>query len=91
LLQIDLIPPQRDEFADPQTVPVGEQDERRIAVAVPTNPARCANQPLDLLRRQVLARSPFTVRNAPGRGDFPVCGAWRRVAHERKNRPLRAG
>ena len=89
LFEVNLVPAESHEFADSQAVAISEQDERRISVAVPTNPARGLDQLLDLLRRHVLARSPFTVRDAPGRGDFPVFGGWHRLANERKDRPAR--
>ena len=90
LFEVDLIPAERHQFADSQAVAISEEDQRRISVAVPTNPARGADQLVDLLRRQVLARSPFTVRDAPWRGYFPVFGGWRRLADEREHRPARA-
>ena len=74
LLEIDLVPPQRHQLADPQSVAVGEGDQGRISAAVPANSARRLDQLLDFLRRQMLPRAPFAVRNTPWRSNFPVFG-----------------
>ena len=90
MVEVKLVPAERHEFADSQAVAISEQDERRISVAVPANPACGVDQLRDLVRRQVLTCSPFAVRDAPGRGNFPVFGGWHRLANEREDWPARA-
>ena len=55
--EIDLIPSQRAQLADAEPVPERDQDHGRIAQPVaPLALLGRRDQPLDLLRRQVLAR-----------------------------------
>jgi hypothetical protein len=38
LWEIDLVPAQRDKLADPERVPVGEEDHRLVTMAITTTP-----------------------------------------------------
>ena len=42
LAQVELIPTQRDQLADAEAMPIAEQDERRVAVAMPAGAAGAA-------------------------------------------------
>ena len=59
LAEVHLIPRQRAEFANPQAVPIRDQDHGRIPVAVAAPLLGRAYQRLDLGGRQVLARAPL--------------------------------
>jgi hypothetical protein len=76
LLKVDLVPTQRHELSDSQTVPVRDQDQRCIAVTVATHSRGGADQLLDLGRSQVLAASNESIWKPFGR-QFPhnVAGA----------------
>jgi len=62
---------------------VGEQDERRIPAAIPSNSAGRLDEPIDLLRSQMLTRASFAVREALGWSNFPVFGSWPRRSDRR--------
>jgi hypothetical protein len=53
-VKIDLVPPQRDQLARSQAVPVGDQDHRGVPVSVPIAPGG-RDQLLDLGFGQVFA------------------------------------
>src|SRR6516162_1360312 len=55
-LQVDLIPAQRHQLADAQSVTIGEQDHRRVAMAVATPSASRHHQLVDLVGCQIGAR-----------------------------------
>jgi hypothetical protein len=55
LVEVHLAPLERDELADAEPVPVGEQEHGRVPLTVATELARCDNEPLDLGIDQVLA------------------------------------
>src|SRR5262249_17430045 len=69
-----------DEFAYPKPVPVGEQDQRRVPVAMPAEPAGGVHELVDLIGRQVLPAAPIPVRDPGRRRNFPVFGGWARAA-----------
>src|SRR5262245_43125217 len=48
LRELDLLPLQVADLGGPQTVPIGDQDHRRIAMAVAAMLAGAVHQPLDL-------------------------------------------
>jgi len=74
-IQIDLLPLQRHQLADPEPVPVAQEDHRRIPLAVaPALPCRLA-QLLDLGLGQVLPRSDLAVA-LPAQTDCSLCGGW---------------
>ena len=58
--KIDGVPPQRDQLARPQAVPVGDQHHGGVAVAMAVL-AGCRDQPSDLAVGQVLARADLGV------------------------------
>ena len=53
--EVDLVPAERDELRYAKPVPVGDEDQGRVAVAVAPCPLRRHHQSLDLVGRQVLA------------------------------------
>src|SRR6516162_9930962 len=55
-LQVDLIPAQRHQLADAQSVTIGEQDHRRVAMAVATPSASGRHQLVNLVGCQIGAR-----------------------------------
>jgi hypothetical protein len=57
LAEVHLIPRQRAEFANPQAVPIRDQDHGRVPVAVAAPPFGRGDQRLDLSGGQVLARA----------------------------------
>ena len=74
-LEIDLVPAHRDELADAQPMPVGEEDERAIARTVAADLAGGLQQLLDLLRRQIFApaaRSIGLARRGDAEGQGPL-------------------
>jgi len=64
LAKIRLIPAQRTKLADAQAVPIGEEDHRRVAVAVASSLPRRGDQRLDLGRRQIFARAQRGIASA---------------------------
>ena len=59
--EIDLAPFESAKLADAQAVPIGDQDHRRIAMAIATALASRGHQRLDLGRRQIFARPAIDV------------------------------
>lgn len=58
--QIEIRPPQGDQLADPQPVPVHQQQHEMIARAVPAGPGR-SQQALDLIGGQVISAAPMRI------------------------------
>jgi hypothetical protein len=54
LTQIDLVPLKSNDLRDPQAMAVGDEDERAIAMSVPSVLASCFDEPLDFLLREIL-------------------------------------
>jgi hypothetical protein len=69
---------------------VGDEYECRIPRAIPAGSAGRFDEPIDLLRRQVLSSSPFAIREAPRWGDFPVFEGWLCLSNRRIRRRSRA-
>src|SRR5262249_23258046 len=71
--KVDGVPPQRDELARPQPVPVGDQHHGGIAVAVAVLPGR-GDQAIDFGVGQILARADSSVALTAGwpMGDCPI-------------------
>jgi hypothetical protein len=68
-------------------VAVCEEDQGCVSVTIPANSAGRLDEPVDFLRRQVLAGSPFAVRAALRWSDipnFPVFAFWRCRVSRRK-------
>src|SRR5215467_7343310 len=84
--KVDGVPPQRDELARSQSVPVGDQHHGGIAVAVAILPGS-TDQAGDLAIGEVLAGADlgvtFAGRRAPAIGNCPNNGGWR---HQRQMR-----
>ena len=84
--EVDGVPPQRDELARPQPVPVGNQHHGGIAVAVAILPGSI-DQAGNLAIGEVLAGADLGValaaRRAPAIGNCPNNGGWR---HQRQAR-----
>jgi len=56
--EIDLVPPQRAQLTSAQTVPVSNQDDRRVAVPVAPAIARAIHQQPNFLDSEVFALTP---------------------------------
>src|SRR6266852_5776280 len=86
LLQVELIPPQINEFGDAQAMPIGQENHRVIAQAMSADTPGCLAEAFDLGGGQVLPRADVSVFVAFGKGelwhadllpkDFPVFDAW---------------
>jgi hypothetical protein len=75
-IKIDLIPPQCAKLAGTQTVTIGDQDHRGVAVTV-TSPLPCAiHEPVHFFRGQVLTWSSAAVGGQSWR-NCPVYNDWR--------------
>ena len=75
--KIDGVPAQRDQFARPQAMAVGDQDHGGVAVAIAVL-ASCRDQPIDLGVGQVFPRAGLGVA-APlwrSRLNCPINGGW---------------
>ena len=53
LLEVYLIPTQRDQLGYPQTVPVGQQDECLVTMPVPSRTTGSSHQSINFVARQV--------------------------------------
>ena len=86
--KVDGVPPQRNELARPQPVPVGDQHHGGIAMAVAILPGGI-DQAGDLAIGEVLAGADlgvaFAARRAPAIANCPNNGGWR---HQRQMRIL---
>ena len=65
--ELDLVPAERNELRDAKPVAVGEQDHGSITERVPTSLGGGDENLFDLVRRQVLTRSPGGIGES-GRG-----------------------
>lgn len=90
LQKIHLIPAKRHQFRDPQAMPVGDQDQGRIAKPMPATPNRRGHHRLYFGFGQIFALAIFGIFTA--RQNFPVFEDWpgvrigpgsRRIAHGR--------
>jgi len=70
LLEVDLIPAQRDELSGAQTVPIRDQNQCRIAMAMAAHSRSGAYELLDLVGRQILAGPNGPIRSS-FRRQFP--------------------
>jgi hypothetical protein len=70
LRELDLLPLQVADLRCPQTVAIGDQDHRRIAVAAPTDLASTVHQPLDLAIGEI---TPFDCQVLDAWGAFLGC------------------
>lgn len=59
--QIDLLPAQGADFGHPQPVPIHQQNQRRITLAVAAELAGRTNQALHLRADQVLAATSISI------------------------------
>lgn len=78
--EVHLIPAQRDEFRHPQAVPVREEDEGGVAVAVAPPPLRRLHQEFHLALGEVFAAAAVAVRypfRRAGGSDCPIYSGWR--------------
>src|SRR5215475_12149966 len=91
LFEVHLVPTQRYQLADAQTMTIRDENQSSVAVAIPANSARRLDELFDFLRRQVLAGSPIAVRDAPGRSHFPSYDCRRAVHSSHIRRRSRGG
>jgi hypothetical protein len=77
--EVHLVPAQRDELRDAQSVPIGDENERAIARTVAAEFAGGLQEFVDLVRGQILALAPRGVRlarrrdrRARGRSSAPL-------------------
>jgi hypothetical protein len=84
LREIDLVPAQCDMLADPERVPVSEEDHGLVAMAVTTAPPGCFAQQFDLVLGEVFASAAFTVLLAARR----ACSVMRPADDSNRNCPL---
>src|ERR1700676_2048017 len=75
--QVNLFPAEFHEFAHPQAVTVGDQDQGSIPHTMPPSLACCGDHPLDLSWGEVLATATREVGYPARRGDFPIFDARR--------------
>jgi len=75
LVDLHLVPAQCAELAHTQTMPVGEQDHGRIAMAIATPPLGGQHQVLDLPLGQVLPGSECFV-GLSLRWNCPIFSGW---------------
>jgi hypothetical protein len=73
--EVELIPPQVDQFGGPQAMPIGDKDHNGVPVAVAVA-LRRRDQPLDLMLGEVFARPQVAV-SAPPRRNCSFYGGWR--------------
>jgi len=75
LAEIDLIPAQADQFGHAQAMTVGDQDQRCVPYAVPTDTRRRIDQCCHLLFRQIFPASVSSI--CLPAGNFPFFDGWR--------------
>ena len=75
-LQVHLVPAQPYGLADPQAVPVHQEQQGPVTGPIATRSARRIEQMLHFGGGQVLAGACIPIGPAAGRGDFPVLGIW---------------
>lgn len=75
LAEIDLIPAQADQFGHAQAMAVGDQDQRGVPYAVPTDTRGRIDQRAHLLFRQIFPASVSSIRLPAG--NFPFFDGWR--------------
>src|SRR5262249_35764046 len=90
-LQVNLIPPQGDKFADPQPMTVGEEDQRSVPVSMASEARSGLHQLLNFGRGEVLPCAALAVGQPTGRSDFPVFGSWRMHRDGPQMRVVRRG
>ena len=71
LFQVHLIPTERHQFRHPQPVPVRQENQGRVPVAVPPSRLGRAHQLFHLALGEVLAAAAVAVRD-PSRRDCPI-------------------
>ena len=91
MLKVDLVPAQGHELGNSQAMTKGDEDQGRISRAVSADSAGRLDELIDLLRRQMLPRTPLAVCDAPWWSNFPVFGCWphlsdRRIARRKRGR-----
>lgn len=74
LTEIDLIPAQADQFGHAQAVAVGDQDQRGVPHAMPTDTRSRLDQCGHLLFRQIFPASVSGIRLPAG--NFPFFDGW---------------
>src|SRR5215207_8708947 len=76
VLEVDLVPAERAQLGDAQSMSIGDPDHGGIAVPIPVLPCG-GDEALDFFGGQVLAGAALGLENGPGR-DCPILRSWRR-------------